>query len=107
MVTYLGSLVQSCCGEGGRLETNITGVAGGSARSVSVALGLPPLTRVCFHGLHFSGSRLLCQELFKAALGCVHFPDLSRSGSRSRVLPKGADSVGPVFFALPRSEQLR
>ena len=63
--------------------------------------------RMGFPSLHFSGSRLLCQELFKAALGCVHFPDLSRSGSRSRVLPKGADSVGPVFFALPRSEQLR
>ena len=28
MVTYLGSLVQSCCGEGGTLETNITGVCG-------------------------------------------------------------------------------
>ena len=24
MVTYLGSLVQSCCGEGGTLQTNIT-----------------------------------------------------------------------------------
>ena len=28
MVTYLGSLVQSCCGEGGTLQTNITGVCG-------------------------------------------------------------------------------
>ena len=26
MVTLLGSLVQSCCGEGGTLQTNITGV---------------------------------------------------------------------------------
>ena len=32
---------------------------------------------------------------------------LSRSGSGSRVLPTGADSVGPAFCALPRSEQLR
>ena len=28
MVTYLGSLVQLCCGEGGTLQTNITGVCG-------------------------------------------------------------------------------
>ena len=41
------------------------------------------------------------------ALGCVHFPGLSHSGSGSQVLHKGADSVGPAFCALPRSEQLR
>ena len=28
MVTYLGSLSQLCCGEGGTLQTNITGVCG-------------------------------------------------------------------------------
>jgi len=28
VVTYLGSLVQSCCGEGGILQTNITGMCG-------------------------------------------------------------------------------
>ena len=43
----------------------------------------------------------------KRALGCVHFPGLSHSGSGSWVLHKGADSVGPAFCALPRSEQLR
>ena len=43
----------------------------------------------------------------RRALGCVHFPGLSCSGSGSRVLHKGADVVGPVFCALPRSEQLR
>ena len=42
----------------------------------------------------------------RRALGCMHFPGLSRSGSGSRVLHKGADSVGPTFCALPRSEQL-
>ena len=41
------------------------------------------------------------------ALGCVHFPGLSRSGSCSRVFHKGTDSVGPAFCALPRSKQLR
>ena len=43
----------------------------------------------------------------KWALGCMHFPSLSHSGSGSRVLHKGADSVGPAFCALPRSEKLR
>ena len=35
------------------------------------------------------------------------FPGLSRSGSGSPVLHKGADSVGPAFCAFPRSEQPR
>ena len=43
----------------------------------------------------------------KWALGCMHFPSLSHSGSVSRVFHKGAYLVGPVFCALPRSEQLR
>ena len=46
-------------------------------------------------------------EVSKAALGCMHFPGLSRSGSGSRALPKGADLVGPGLCALPRSEQHR
>jgi len=40
-------------------------------------------------------------------LGCMHLPGLSRSGSGTRVVLRGADSVGPVFCALARSEQLR
>ena len=41
------------------------------------------------------------------ALGCVHFPGLSHSGSSRQVLHKGTDSVGHAFCALPRSKQLR
>ena len=41
------------------------------------------------------------------ALDCVHIPDQCCSGSGSRVLRKGTDSVGPAFCALPRSKQLR
>ena len=36
----------------------------------------------------------------------MHFPGLSCSDSGTQVVLKGADSVGPSFFALPRSEQL-
>ena len=70
----------------------------GSTRSVPATLCLPPLTGVCFPCLYCSGSRLLSRE---RALSCVHFPGLSRSGSGSRVLHKGANSVGPAFCAFP------
>ena len=55
VISCLGALVQSCCGEGGALQTNVTG-------SVPAILGLPPLTGVCSHHLHCSGSRLLYME---------------------------------------------
>ena len=79
----------------------------GSAHSVWAAL-LPPLTACVL-----SQSTLLRLQValllncLKQALGCMHFPGLSSSGSCSRVHNKGADLVGPVFCALPRSEQLR
>ena len=78
----------------------------GSARSVSATLGLPPLTACVL-----SQSTLLrlqiALQLSKAGLGCMPFPGLSRSGSGTWVLHKGADSDGPAFCALPRSKQLR
>ena len=78
----------------------------GSARSVLATLGLPPLTACVL-----SQSALLrlqvALELSKAGLGCMPFPGLSCSGSGTWVLHKGADSDGPAFCALPRSEQLR
>ena len=40
------------------------------------------------------------------ALGCLHLPGLSHSGSGTRVVLRGADSVGPAFCVLPSSEQL-
>ena len=80
----------------------------GSSPSVSAALDLHLLT-VCVLSL----STLLRLQValqgncLRWALGCVHSPGLSHSCSGSQVLPKGADLVGPVFCALPRSEQLR
>ena len=43
VVSCLGSLVQSCCGERGAVQTNITGMCG-STHSVLATLGLPLLT---------------------------------------------------------------
>ena len=76
MVTFLGSLVQSCCEEGGTLQTNITGCVG-SALSVSAPPVCPHSQRGYFHGLHCSGSRLLCRELSEAGPG-LHTPPWSK-----------------------------
>ena len=104
MVTYLGSLVQLYCGEGGTLQTNITDMCGEFSQWATMGL---PLFTLCVP----SRSTLLRLQVslqgncLKWAPGCVHFPGLRRSGSGSRVLHKGTDSVGPEFA--PRSEQLR
>ena len=70
----------------------------GSTHSVRPHWVCPCSQRVCFPCLYCLGSRLLYRE---RALSCRHFPGLSRSGSGSRVLHKGADSVGPAFCAFP------
>ena len=64
--------------------------------------------RVCFPGLHYLGFRLLCRGTVYGGprVACTS-PDLRRSGSGSQILHKGTDSVGPVFCALSRSEQLK
>ena len=39
----------------------------------------------------------------RLALGCMHLPGLSSSGSGTQVVLRGTDSIGPAFCALPRS----
>ena len=79
MVTYLGSLVQSRCGEGETLQTNTTGVCGECSQHLGHT-GCSHSWHMCFPSLHFSGSRLLCREL---------------------------SEVSPGLYALPRSKPLR
>ena len=80
----------------------------GSAHSVWAVLGLPPLTAcVVSRSTLLRLQVVLCGNCLKRALGPVHFPGLSHSGSCSWILHKGTDSVGLAFCALPRSEQLR
>ena len=72
------------------------------ARSVWATLGLPPLMACVLSWSTLPRLQVALQgNCPKQALGCVHFPGLSRSGSGFRVLHKDADSVGPVFCALP------
>ena len=104
MDTFLGSLVQACCGEGGTLQTNNTGVCSQCLNHT----GPGPAHGACALPAH-TAQALGCSagNCLSLALGCMHFPGLSHSGSGSRELHKGADLNGPVFCALPWSEQLR
>ena len=77
MVTYLGSLVQSCCGEGGTLQTNITGMCGECSQcacSVGATLGLPPLTVCVLSQFTLLRLRLLCLQLSEVGPGLRVLP---------------------------------
>ena len=107
VVTYLGSLVQSCCREGGSLQASTTGMCGERLQCLGRP-GFAPAQAVCaFQVCTAQAPGCSAGNCLKQALGCVHLPGLRRSGSGSRVLHWGTDSVGPVVCALPRSEQLR
>ena len=76
--TFLGSLVQSCFGEGGTLQTNNTGVC---SRCLGHT-GFAPTHGACALPAH-SAQALCCStgNHPRLALGCMHLPGLSRSGS--------------------------
>ena len=80
MVIYLGSLVQLCCGEGGTLQTNITGMCGECLQ--------------CLGHTGFAPAHAMCAFLVYTAQapGCSA-GELSKSG--------------PGLHALPRSKLLR
>ena len=80
MVTYLGSLVQWCCGEGGTLQTNITGVCGECSQCPGHT-GFAPAHCMCAFMVYTS-----------QALGCSAW-ELS--------------DPGPGLHALSRSKPLR
>ena len=80
MVTYLGSLVQLCCGEGGTPQTNITGVCGECSQCLRHT-GFAPTQGVCAFPVYTA-----------QAPGCS-------AGELSK--------AGPGLRALPRSKLLR
>ena len=102
--TFLGSLVQSHCREVGTLQTNNTGACSQCLSHTGPA----PAHGACTLPAHIAQA-LGCSTWNRPrpSLGFMHLPGLSRSGSGTRVVLRGADSVGPAFCALPRSEQLR
>ena len=81
MVTYLGSLVQLCCWEGGALQRNITGVCGECSPSKDHTGFAPAYSSMCFPPVYTAQA----------------------PGRSLWVLYK----VYPAFPALPRSKLLR
>ena len=102
MVTYLGSSAQLCFGEGGALQTNITGVWGEWLQCMDHTGFAPAHSGVSFLDLHCSGSRLLCRGTVQSRLciSCTSQVQVLRYSTK-------ADSVGRAFCALPRPKQLR
>ena len=72
---FLGSLVQSCCVEGGTLQTNITGMCGKCSQCLGHT-GFAPAHGVCTFPVYNS-----------QALGCFA-GELSDAGHGFRVLPR-------------------
>ena len=92
---FLGSLVQSRCGEGGMLQTNNTGMC---SQCLSHAGHAPA------HSAHRSGSTLLRWESSEACPR-LHAPPRSKPlRLGAQVALRGADSIGRAFCALPRSK---
>ena len=92
---FLGSLVQSHCGEGGMLQTNKSGMC---------SQCLSPTGPAPARGTHHSGSMLLHREPSEAGPR-LHAPLWSTSLSLgAQVALRGTGSVGPAFCALPRSK---
>ena len=96
-MSCLALLVQSCCREGGALQTKVTGVCGEHSRC-SGHTGFTPLTECVL-----SPSTLLrVQAALQRAgpvLRALPRPKLLRF--RLWVLHKDADWVGPAFCAFP------
>ena len=80
MVTYLGSLVQLCCGEGVTLQTNITGVCRERSQCLGHS-GFAPIHGMCAFAVYTA-----------QAPGCL-------AGELSK--------AGPGLYALSRSKPLR
>ena len=103
--TFLAHLFGHAVGrEGWTLQTNNTGMC---LQCLSHT-GFAPIQGVCAFPV-YTAQALGCSagNCLRLALGCMHFPDLSHSGSGTRVVLRGSDSVGSAFCALSRSEQLR
>ena len=107
MVIYLGSLVQLCCGEGGILQTNVTGVCGECSQCVDNG-GFAPTHSTCAL-LVYTAQVPGCSagELCKVGPGFRELPRSKLLRSRFSGTPQDTDSVGPVFCALPTSKELR
>ena len=98
MDTFLGSLVQSRCREGGTLQTNNTSVCSQCLSQTGPA----PTHSMCAFPV-YTAQALGCSagNRPRPALACMYLPGLRHSGSGTRVVLRGTDSVGPAFVPFP------
>ena len=104
MVTYLGSHVHLCCGEGGTLQTDFTGICGECSQCKDHTGFAKAQGGMCFLGLHCSGSR---EELSAGVLSKAGLPFWALHRSKPlRVLgtPEG-HKVGWVCILCPSQVQ--
>ena len=101
MVTNLGSLVQLCCVEGGTLQTSITGMCGELTVDGPHWVSHSPRWHVLPRSTLLRLQGALQGHCPKWALGFMHFPGLSCSGSR--VLRTGTDPAGQATRCLGRA----
>ena len=90
---FLGSLVQSRCGEGGMMQTNNTVMC---MQCLSPAGPVPACGAQTAPALHCSARNRL-----RPALGCVHLPSLSCSGSVLRQPSEAQIRLGLRFVPFP------
>ena len=75
---FLGSLVQSCCGEGGTLQRNITGMCGVCSQCLGHT-GFAPAHSVCAFPVYtVQALRCSAGNCLRLALGCMHFLGLNK-----------------------------
>ena len=72
--TFLGLLVQSCCGEGGTLQTNITGVCGEGSQCLGHTGFVPAHGACTFVAYTAQSPGCSARELSKASPGLCALP---------------------------------
>ena len=92
MVTYLGSLFQLCCGEGGTLQTNISGMCGECLQCLSHT-GFAPT-----HNVHAS-------LVYTAQAPGCSAGELSQAGPGLRALPR-SKLLSFWFLGTPQMHRL-
>ena len=101
MVTYLGSLFRLCCGEGGAMQTNITGVCGECSQCLGHT-GFAPAHSVCAF-LVYTAQAPDCSsgELSKAGLGLCALPRSKPLRFRFSGTPQRHRLLGLHFAPFP------
>ena len=104
MATYLGSLVQFCCGEGGTLQQNTPGICGECSQWMDHTGFATAQGNVCFPSLHCSGCRVLCKGAVPSGpcISCTSWTVTQVLGCSIRTQTQ----MGCAFCALPRSGNL-